>query len=176
MNNTTTPQERSADMERKLRARSWFWHLVKEVRELQTKLYVEHRTTYGERDRLKTLLKTLDEYLAKMIPRLLTLGLIEEEDETWLHDAFGDEYKNVPRPAYKARHGYQSAKPIVFSIWVLEMRQNQRYYLATRKTFLYPIIFSSQKVVDEYLEEGELYDQLQLMPMRRNETQPTQQS
>lgn len=176
MNDTNTPHERSADTERKLRARSWFWHLVKDVRELQTKLYVNHNATYGERDRLMTLLKTLDEYIDKMIPRLLTLGLIEEEEETHLRVMYGDEYENVPKPAYKAHHDFRTAKPMVFSILVLMMRQSQRRYLATRKTFLYRTIFTDQELVDGYLNKGELHDQLQLMPIRRNETQPTQQS
>jgi len=118
----------------------------------------------------------VDEYLDKMTPRLLTLGLIEEEDETHLRVMYGDEYENVPKPAYKAHHGFRTAKPMVFSILVLIMRQSQRRYLATRKTFLYRTIFTDQELVDGYLNKGELHDQLQLMPMRRNETQPTQQS
>ena len=172
MNPTKTDEE--LRMEAKLRARSWFWHLVKEVRELQTKLYVNHNATYGERDRLKSLLKTLDEYLDKMIPCLLTLGLIEEEEETHLRVMYGDEYENVPKPAYKAHHDFRTAKPMVFSILVLMMRQSQRRYLATRKTFLYRTIFTDQELVDGYLNKGELHDQLQLMQKYNN--QPNQTS
>lgn len=158
--------EFNRELERKLRARSWFWYKVKIIRRLQKKRYSGERLTYKENEHLKQHLKELDEYLEKVTAKLLSLGVIQEEDDEHLRNAFGDEYENVPKPAYKAAHGYEKARAMVFSVAVLKMRQTQKQYIATRKTFLYPHIFGWQEVVDDYLSKGDIYDQLQLLPIK----------
>lgn len=164
-----TKTDEELRMERKLRARSWFWNLVNDIRTLQRKFFEEKRATYAERDKLYALQKTLDEYLEKVAPKLLTLGLIEHEDEAHLQGAFGDAYEKVSKIVYKARHGFEAARPMYFSIVVLLMRDTQKQLAATQKCFLYGIIFKRQKAVDDYLAKGELYDQLEMMPKRKNQ-------
>lgn len=156
-------------MERKLRARSWFWNLVKDIRTLQRKFYEAKRATYAERDRLNALLKTLDEYLAKMIPRLLTLGLIEEQDEDYYNRMSGGHSENVPKPLYDARHGFETARPMYFSILVIKMRDTQKLLAATHNRTLIGAAMRTQKAVDDYLYKGELHDQLEMIPRRKNQ-------
>ena len=153
-------------MEAKLRSRSAFWHLVKKVRELQIKVYQDKNSTKGEYYELKGLLLKLDSILDKVKLKLLSLGVIEEEPRESLSGEFGDGMKDVTIPVYKARDGYEKARAMYLSILVLIMRQWQILYNSTRKTFIYPILFSWQGSVDAYLKKGELHDQLEMMPKR----------
>ncbi len=156
-------------MERKLRARSWFWNLVKEVRDLQKQFAQEHRATYAERDRLYALQDTLDEYLAKVAPKLLSLGVIGRESEDSMHLPLGSKTKDAPISVYIARHGYEAARPMYFSVLVLLMRQAQKHQLATKN--IYGIVSDRQDAVDKYLAKGELFDQLEMMPKRNHKNQ-----
>lgn len=153
-------------MEAKLRSRSAFWHLVKMVRELQIKVYQDKNSAKDEYYELKGLLTKLDGILDKAKLKLLTLGVIEEEPHDSLAGMFGDELKNVQISVYKARDGYEKARAMYLSVEVLIMRQWQILYQATHKTCIYPILFSWQKSVDDYLAKGELHDQLEMMPKR----------
>lgn len=152
--------------EAKLRSRSAFWHLVKRVRELQIKVYQDKNSTKDEYYELKELLLKLDGILDKVKLKLLSLGVIGEEPRESLKGEFGDGMKDVTIPVYKARDGYEKARAMYLSILVLIMRQWQILYKSTRKTFIYPILFSWQGAVDAYLKKGELHDQLEMMPKR----------
>lgn len=153
-------------MEAKLRSRSAFWHLVKRVRELQIKVYQDKDSTKDEYYELKGLLIKLDSILDKAKLKLLTLGVIEEESRDSLAGMFGDELKNIQIAVYKAHDGYEKARSVYLSTEVIIMRQRQILYQATHKTCIYPILFSCQKSVDDYLAKGELHDQLEMMPKR----------
>lgn len=152
--------------EAKLRSRSAFWHLVKRVRELQIKVYQDKDSTKDEYHELKELLLKLDSVLDKVKLKLLSLRVIEEKPRESLKGSFGDGLKDVAIPVYKARDGYEKARPMYLSVMVLIMRQWQILYQSTRKTFIYPILFSWQDAVDAYLKKGELHDQLEMMPKR----------
>lgn len=62
----TQPTDINAATERKLKIRSRFWHLVKDIRELQILVYQEKRSTKEQYHRLNELLRTLDPYLEKV--------------------------------------------------------------------------------------------------------------
>lgn len=167
MTPTTQPTDINTAIERKLKIRSRFWHLVKDIRELQILVYQEKRSTKEQYHRLNELLRTLDSYLGKVAEKLLSLGILKEEKEDTVKFWFGDATDKVPRPVYTTDDNFGKEMATVFSVYVICMRQLQRQYLATRKTFLYPRIFDAQGLVDEYLAKGELHDQLALMPKKK---------
>jgi hypothetical protein len=95
--------------------------------------------------------------------------LIEHQDETYLRNAFGDAYEKVSKTVYKARYGFETARPMYFSILVIKMRDTQKLLTATHNRTLIGVAMRTQKAVDDYLAKGELYDQLEMMPKRKNQ-------
>ena len=147
-----TEEERNRKTERMLLARTEFFHRVKNLRRLQKRIAEEQRATETETRVLQSILKDVDATLERCEGVMLAKGYIEADKNA----------TDASKTVYKAVCEGKTPSNVYFTMCVFLMRQWQK--LTKEGKIEYGTcsehLAKWSGKVDEYLEKGNLYDQL----------------